>query len=222
MKPQQILAIAAMLSTPALNADVLVDRADANGDGNVSLYELRAAYYADLEFNRRIEQSFAEYDTDGDGLISAAERQAQGVSATEAAPAAEPSVPAATAVTATAAAAAAATAAAQTPAPVSVVTPGTATGVTGTGARSPDASPAAGTAAASLPNTQGLSSTELWIMEIDTDNSGGASFNELKASGDGRQWFPTSAFKSADADGDGDLDPDELEVLVQSMERRRR
>ncbi len=222
MTPQQILAIVAMLSASAVNADVRVDRADANGDGYVSLYELRAAYYADLEFNRRIEQSFADYDTDGDGLISEAERRAPGVKATEMAPAAKTSPPAAAAVPPTAAAAVAATAAAQTPAPVSVVTPGTKTGVTGSGDRSPDAAPAASAAETSLPNIELLSRSELWIQEIDADNSGGASVKELKASGDGQQWFPPSAFDSADVNDDGDLDPDELEVLMQSMERRRR
>jgi len=81
MTPHRIFnfAIALVLSAPALNADELVDRADANGDGVVSLYELRAAYYADAEFNQRIEQSFAEYDTDGDGLISESERRAKQV-----------------------------------------------------------------------------------------------------------------------------------------------
>ena len=86
MTPQRLTAIVAMLSAFPVNADELVDRADANGDGYVSLYELRAAYYADMEFNRRIEQSFADYDTDGDGLISEAERQAQAVATAETAP----------------------------------------------------------------------------------------------------------------------------------------
>ncbi|MGB5589900.1 MAG: EF-hand domain-containing protein, partial [Gammaproteobacteria bacterium] len=81
MTPQRLIIIFAMLLALPVNADELVDRADANGDGYVSLYELRAAYYADMEFNQRIEQSFAEYDTDGDGLISEAERQAQALAA---------------------------------------------------------------------------------------------------------------------------------------------
>ena len=60
------------------------------------------------------------------------------------------------------------------------------------------------------------------IQENDTDNSGGASVSELISSGDGSQWFPDRAFTSADKNGDGELDADELEVLLQSMERRRR
>ncbi|MEL7450035.1 MAG: hypothetical protein AAFN78_12555, partial [Pseudomonadota bacterium] len=39
--------------TPDAGAQTYVDRADANGDGVVSLYELRAAYYADPAFNQR-------------------------------------------------------------------------------------------------------------------------------------------------------------------------
>ena len=86
MTPQRLAVIVAMLAAFPVNADELVDRADANGDGYVSLYELRAAYYADMDFNRRIEQSFADYDTDGDGLISEAERRAQAVATAETAP----------------------------------------------------------------------------------------------------------------------------------------
>ncbi|MGB5622565.1 MAG: hypothetical protein WBN65_08735, partial [Gammaproteobacteria bacterium] len=73
-----------------------------------------------------------------------------------------------------------------------------------------------------LPGTRGLSRSELWIQQIDADNSGGASLRELVASGDGSQWFQDSDFSSADKNGDGDLNPDELEVLIQSMERRSR
>ena len=60
------------------------------------------------------------------------------------------------------------------------------------------------------------------IMEIDADNSGGASFSELLASGDGQQWFTNTAFEAADRNDDSDLDPDELELLLQSVERRSR
>ena len=198
MTPQRIYAIAAMLSVSAVNADELVNRADANGDGFVSLYELRAAHYADIEFNRRIEKSFAEYDTDGDGLISEAERSAKRAETT------------------------AAGATAATAAIVTVDAPTTDTGADGSANRSGDALTAAVSADASPPKNGGLSRTESWILQIDADNSGGASVAELVASGDGRQWFTDKAFESADRNGDRDLDPDELEVLLQSLERRRR
>lgn len=45
---------------------------------------------------------------------------------------------------------------------------------------------------------------------------------ELVASGDGDQWFSKSTFESADENGDGDLDANELEVFMQSLERRGR
>jgi len=313
MTPQRlttVMAIVAMLSAFAANADDLVDRADANGDGYVSLYELRAAYYADMEFNRRIEQSFADYDTDGDGLISEAERRARAVATAETAPgggmattasgetavtprtgtgpaaasgktavsprtgtetatasgemavtpatgtapatasgetAASPgtgtapataagmaSTPAAVPV-ATPAAEVAPTPAAgsSTPAPaetaptraaetVSVGTPGMDTGADRSGGASPEVAAATTTADVALPGTSGLSRSELWIRQIDADNSGGASMEELVASGDGDQWFHESDFASADKNGDDDLDPGELEVLIQSMERRQR
>lgn len=273
-----VVAIVAVLSVFAANADELVDRADANGDGYVSLYELRAAYYADMEFNRRIESSFAEYDTDGDGLISEAERRARAVATAETAPgvgiaatasgetAVTPgtgTVPAAASgetkvdpaietATATAsgeaavapgtgmAAAAASGQTAVTPATrtapataggmastpaAETVSPGTAgmdAGADTSGGPSPEAAPATTTAAGALPGTGGLSRTELWIRQIDADNSGGASLEELVDSGDGQRWFQDSEFFSADKNDDGDLDPDELEVLIQSMERRQR
>ena len=90
------------------------------------------------------------------------------------------------------------------------------------GSRSPEAAPATATADETLPVTRGLSRSELWIQQIDADNSGGASFRELAASGDERDWLPDSDFSRADRNGDGELDPDELEVLIQSMERRQR
>ncbi|MBT8445231.1 MAG: hypothetical protein HKN81_05055 [Gammaproteobacteria bacterium] len=196
MTPRRICAIATVLAASAASADELVERADANDDGFVSLYELRAAHYADLEFNRRIEQSFADYDTDGDGLISAAERRAKRAEASQAAAIA----------------------------PVVVPALDNAAGASGaaTDSPSPAASSTTAGAAASLPDSQGLSRSESWILEIDADNSGGASIEELVASGDGSQWFSDKAFSSADENGDGDLDPDELEVLMQSLERRRR
>jgi len=223
--PQRLTAIVAMLSAFAVNADELVDRADANGDGYVSLYELRAAYYADMEFNRRIEQSFADYDTDGDGLISEAERQAQAVATAETAPGAGMAATASgeTAVTpATGTAPVAEIASTPAAETVSVGTPGMDTGADRSGGRSPEVAPATTTADGALPDTRRLSRTELWIQQIDADNSGGASISELVASGDGSQWFPDSDFTSADKNSDGDLDPDELEVLLQSMERRQR
>jgi hypothetical protein len=341
MTPQRLATLVAMLSAFPVNADELVDRADANGDGYVSLYELRAAYYADLEFNRRIEQSFADYDTDGDGLISEAERQAAAVAtakttpgpgsavttpgetaassttvtppATAAAPAAEPEPvkkmapissagrpppaadgmssmpapaaepepvkkrppisaagrppptaegatstdalaftgitpiselsspsPAAAGTAATATGAAATTGVpstsvsgtTQTPTTVAGLSTATDTVSTGTArpntgadraaGRMPQTAPPARRSARALPDRRGLSRTEIMIRENDADNSGGASVSELISSGDGRQWFPDRAFKSADKNDDGELDPDELEVLLQSMERRRR
>ncbi len=238
MTPQRLTVIFAMLLAFPVSADDLVDRADANGDGYVSLYELRAAYYADMEFNQRIEQSFAEYDTDGDGLISEAERRAQAAATAPAAatPAGTSSAPPAAAVTTSPAGLAptppaglSAAQATETPAAetASVRPPGMDTGAGSSAGRSPEVAPATTTAAATsanvaLPDTRGLSRSELWIEEIDVDNSGGASISELVASGDGSQWFADSDFASADENGDGDLDPDELEVLIQSMERRRR
>lgn len=290
MTLRRLLAVVATLLVLPVNADEFVDRADANGDGYVSLYELRAAYYADMEFNRRIEQSFADYDTDGDGLISEAERRAQAVAAAETTPAAgtgatapggtEVSPAAGTAPTpasgeiavtpatrtapaaisgetavspatgtapapaagsvsepaaetlATTAAEAAQTPTAGSSAPaaaastrsaetVSVGTSGLDMDADRSGS-SPEVAPATTAADGVLPDRSGLSRTELWIRQIDTDNSGGASISELMASGDGSQWFHDNDFASADKDGDGDLGPDELEVLIQSMERRQR
>ena len=257
MTPQRLIAIVAMLSAFPVKADDLVDRADANGDGYVSLYELRAAYYADIEFNRRIEESFASYDTDGDGLISEAERRAQAVAKAEAgseAGVAATAAGAAAGVPATGAAPATAAETATTPvagteATKAEVSPAPAAGLSAAagadmastpaadtvsvdlamdagadrhGNRSPAAAPAAATADEALRDTRGLSRSELWIQQIDADNSGGASLRELAASGDGQQWLQASDFSSADKNGDGDLDPDELEVLIQSMERRQR
>jgi len=270
---RNIIAIIALLSASASQADELVDRADANGDGFVSLYELRAAYYADIEFNRRIEKSFAAYDTDGDGLISEAERRAAGaLAATEPEterkdtpePAAIPPTRSSgeTAFATAAAATAANTSADETPAAARSATPAPARpAYTPPPARNVAAAPstlpatvaevaamsAAGTASAPNPyanartsNSRGgnpdtttaaamkspaaprLSRSESWILQIDTDNSGGASFNELLAGNDGNQFFSSSTFISADNDGNGELDAAELEVLIQSVERQRR
>ena len=252
MTPQGLIAIVAMLSAFPVKADELVNRADANGDGYVSLYELRAAYYADAEFNRRIEESFADYDTDGDGLISEAERRAQAIATAETSPSAGIAAPASgepavTPATGTAPATAAGTAStpvaateattaaaglsaaagaelASTPTaePVLMGAPAMDAGTDRPDGRSPEVAPATTTADEALPDTRGLSRSELWIHQIDADNSGGASISELAASGDGDQWLPDSDFSSADKNGDGDLDPDELELLIQSMERRQR
>jgi hypothetical protein len=213
MTSQRFFAIVATILVSAVNADELVDRADANGDGSVSLYELRAAYYADVEFNRRIEQSFAEYDTDGDGLISETERRMKRAeTATESTPA----------TTQTSAALAATAATAATAKSVPVDSPGATTSADGSGDPAPAISTAAREVEAAPPYPDTLSRSESLILEIDADNSGGASIDELVASGDGRQWFTDKAFESADVNDDDDLDPDELEVLLRSLERRRR
>ena len=256
MTPQRLIAIIAMLSAFPVSADELVERADANGDGYVSLYELRAAYYADMEFNRRIEESFASYDTDGDGLISEAERRAQAVARAETAPGTGIAPSGGTAVapaTGTAPAPAAGTAAIPASATQATaaaeVSPTPGTGISaGAGAetpstptaetvsavippmdavadtpagRTPEVASTAAAADATLPDTRGLSRSELWIQQVDADNSGGASIREL-AGGGRNEWLSDRDFSSADKNSDGDLDPDELEVLIQSMERRQR
>ena len=90
------------------------------------------------------------------------------------------------------------------------------------GGGTPEVAPATATADEALPDRRGLSRSELWLEQIDSDNSGGASMSELAASGDRPDWLADSVFDSADRDGDGDLDPGELEVLMQSLERRQR
>ena len=239
MPPRRVYVIVITLSVSAVYADDLVDRADANGDGFVSLYELRAAHYADTEFNKSIEQSFANYDSNGDGLISEAERRAKRGAATAAAipPRSEDPTQGASAARSAVVVPdeAPATSAA---APPAAVPPQSEDRTPGTSAvRSavvlPDEVPATSAAAVALAeedtnqrggsgNQAGLSRTESWILEIDADNSGGASVAELVASGDGKQWFTNKAFDSADKNGDSDLDPAELEVLLQSVERRGR
>jgi hypothetical protein len=203
MTPRQVYMIVAMLCASGVRADDFVDRSDANGDGFVSLYELRAAHYADADFNKRIEESFASYDRNGDGLISEDERQAKR--------------------TATAATAESVRSENQTSeigaAPSTVVSPDELqpTGAAMVALTDDDSFEQGGTA-----SVASLSRTESWILEIDADDSGGASVAELVESGDGKQWFTNKAFDSADKNGDSDLDPAELEVLLQSMERRRR
>lgn len=191
---QWIAAAAAMMVAGVAPADDYVDTADANGDGYVSLYELRAAYYADPEFNERIERSFAAYDRDGDGLISAGERAAVRNEAAASAPAAV-SRPGAEAANG------------QRDRQMS--------SSAGAAGNAPIAAPPA--------PAKPLSRSAAWIREIDTDNSGGASAAELLASGgSGQPWFSEAEFKAADRNKDGDLDPDELDALVRSLERRHR
>jgi hypothetical protein len=203
MLPRITCMLVAMLGVTAVQADEFVDRADANGDGFVSLYELRAAHYADVEFNKRIEESFASYDSNGDGLISEAERRAKHAASSNTAP------------------------------PELGVQGTNDTGTVPAATVSYDASSQPinseqppmddnSVAPSDAANVASLSRSESWILQIDADNSGGASVAELVESGDGKQWFTDSAFESADVNGDHDLDPAELEVLLQSMERRRR
>lgn len=205
MTTRRIVAIIAAFGVSAVCAEGYVDRADANGDGYVSLHELRAAHYADPEFNKRIEQSFADYDRDGDGLISESERQS-----------ARARTEAAKSSTLTDTRAADADAQRyRDEAPGAI----TATDVSASSGEVLDH----GNDRRRTERSDGsLSRTELWIQEIDTDNSGGASIAELVASGDGQQWFTERAFNAADRNGDQDLDAAELAELVRSLERRPR
>ena len=237
MTLRQAFAIVAFLCISAIHADDLVDRADANGDGFVSLYELRAAHYADIEFNKRIEQSFADYDSNGDGLISEDERNAKRNSATAGAARRDQPVSDIVAGPAAGTTPDAGPATGMVAAPVAFSSgnadPITAKGANPVAAPSPDDLPATGATVAAPTDedadlrgqsgdTARLSRTETWILQIDADASGGASIAELIGSGGGEQWFTDEAFESADENGDRDLDPDELEVFMQSMERRRR
>ena len=208
---KQVFVLTFMFGVSIVYADDFVDKADANGDGFVSLYELRAAHYADPEFNRRIEQSFERYDRNGDGRISQDERMAERAASAPAIKSAPRETPKAEI-------------AAGTPAVVAPVEP------------EPFVEPPKKTmpqatdrideprkeGQVAMLNSRSLSRSERMILEIDADNSGGASYDELVASGDGQQWFTGTAFRSADRNGDKDLDSDELEVLLQSLERRAR
>lgn len=231
VKRQALFVVLAMLGSRAACAqtgsnsfDGFVDRADANGDGVVSLHELRAAHYADPEFNRRIEQSFRRFDRDGDGVISAQERgllSRPSGAVTPAAPAAvAPEAPPAQQ---------APTAARSFPRDEAARPPrnnSTAQALT------LDASPlGSAPAASSTPPEQELdaprqavtvSRTQAWILEIDTDRSGTASASELLASGDGQRWFSSEEFNAADRDKDDALNAEELDALVRSLERRQR
>ncbi len=190
MATRTTLALVAFLA-PLAMADEYVDRADANGDGVVSLYELRAAYYADPEFNRQIEQSFARYDRNGDGVISAEERgtppleygRRSGDAAVD-------------------------------DNQISELDTGTLRG-----RRRPTSAPSTPAAPATQSSGDRIAD---WIRDIDFDQSGGASMQELIVSGGGEPWFREADFHAADADDDGDLDAAELAALVRSIERRQR
>lgn len=182
MNTRQILGLIVMAGATVVHADDYVNTADANGDGFVSLHELRAAYFADPEFNRRIEQSFDQYDRNGDGLISADERRAVEVRSNQ-----DLQI-------------------APKPELADEVLPATA---------SPAPEPEA-----RQPHTG--SRFAAWMRELDTDNSGGASAAELLANGGGQRWFTDREFDAADRNESGELDAVELELLVQSLERRQR
>ncbi len=198
---KRILAVAAMLlAGPVTWADEYVNKADANGDGFVSLHELRAAYYADPAFNERIEASFAALDRNGDGRISADERRAGREMA-----AAPVSPPAATA---------GGLRFEGQPAPV---------------APTPDSAPVAAAGAAAQGGASSASARatpgdrfDAWIADVDVDDSGSASAAELLGGGGGAPWFSRAEFEAADRNGDDELDAAELSQLVTSLERRRR
>jgi Ca2+-binding EF-hand superfamily protein len=217
MRPQRILTIAALLSAGSVSADEFVDKADANGDGSISLYELRAAYYADPEFNQRIEESFAEYDADGDGLISEAEVSTRRAEEAVISQAETPNAPVAPQNEEALAV------------PIISLTPNDGGGAASMapdiaeGAKLQLSEPtpsATATPPAQSPTAPQLSRSEAMIAEIDDDKSGGVSPDEL--TNDGEQWFSDQAFKSADGNEDGSLNAEELEQMLQSLERRRR
>ena len=211
MTTRQVFVVTAMFGTSVVYADDFVDRADANGDGFVSLYELRAAHYADPEFNQRIEQSFERYDRNGDGLISEDERQA------ERADAARSDSNSRDTGTNTET---------KTGSPAMVAPAELKQNVEPPNSAAPEVSSrienVRNSEQSAAVDSANFSRTELWIRDIDADNSGGASKAELIASGDGQQWFTNSSFKAADRNADGDLDPDELDALLRSLERRQR
>lgn len=227
------LIVALPLALNAL-ADDYVDKADSNDDGKVTLYELRAAYYADEDFNRRIEESFAKYDTNEDGIISPMEmREKRALEQQQAAannrppgveyPDPDEGVALLSVVPATEGNKAAG----------SLEIPGT-SGAEATSAAAPATTSAARSAPApssgsgariSPPSQPGsgqkrLSRSETMLLELDDDRNGILTKSELVNNGE--QWFSDSAYKSADSNGDGNLGADELEQLIQIQERRRR
>ncbi len=70
MKTGLIVATIAVLGAGAAFAGGHMKNADSDGDGYVSLDEMKAMH------NARIEEHFARADSDGDGLLSEAERRA--------------------------------------------------------------------------------------------------------------------------------------------------
>lgn len=207
MTIRRCLIIAALVGVANTHADDRVNRADADGDGYVSLHELRAAYYADPEFNARIERTFAAYDRNGDGLISAGERGA--ALGDKAEPAARPPLESLTIE------------------PGLSYSLGTSRDVTTTPERSAADRTLDTRAAEKVQSSAGLaeerqSREAAWIAQIDKDRSGGASAAELIESGGGEAWFSERDFAAADKNGDGDLDETELAQLVRSIERRQR
>lgn len=224
MTTRLVLMTIALFGASAIQADEHVDKADANGDGFVSLYELRAAHYADPEFNKRIEQAFDRYDQNSDGLISADERQAQ-----------RDATMRQTTNPPTATRDAEAAAVSRAGGAMAVGAGGVPTAdVRTTNERAPviedvpiaevktrDASPR-NIEPSATRNSGSNSRTESWLQEIDADKSGGASFEELVESGGGRPWFAGRDFEKADSSGDGELDAAELAVLLSGLERRQR
>ena len=195
-----------------------VDRADVDGDGFVSLYELRAAHYADPEFNRQIERMFQFFDVDGDGRISDAEKE-QGKARLRAA-SEQPAAP--VAATQESGDELAPLRIETRRRPVAAATPAA---VVPTTRPAPPRPPPSAEAARQPPAASAPQSTadrmRAWIADIDSDRSGGASRQELIDSSGGSVWFLDRDFVAADRDGDGDLDADELAALVRSQERRR-
>lgn len=69
MKTRITIAVLALLGAGTAIAAGHMKNADSNGDGFISLEEMKAAH------NARIEEHFAKADTNGDGLLSEDERQ---------------------------------------------------------------------------------------------------------------------------------------------------
>lgn len=70
MKTGLVMTALAVLGAGTAFAAGPMKKADTNGDGYVSLDEMKAAHSA------RLEQHFGEMDSNGDGLLSEAERKA--------------------------------------------------------------------------------------------------------------------------------------------------
>lgn len=222
----RVFLITAMPLALNAQADEYLDKADSNDDGKVTLYELRAAYYADEDFNRRIEESFAKYDTNADGIISPMEmREKRALEQQQAAannrppgvdyPDPDEGVSLLSVVPATE----------ENKAAVSVEIPGSNAAAATSSAPSAPATAAGSSARVAAPSQPAsgqprLSRSETMVLELDDDRNGILTKSELVNNGE--QWFSDSAYKSADRDGDGNLGADELEQLIQIQERRRR